>query len=75
MLITDWARSGMTQEDRAIGEPEAEAVVKRRLTKKEPPCNETILERCTSPLCWQIPNSGQRLKSSEEKGQYDLRLL
>jgi hypothetical protein len=43
--------------------------------KERDPCNETILERRTSPLCWQIPNMGQRLEFSEEKGEYDLRLL
>jgi hypothetical protein len=76
-VITDWARSGMTQEDRVIGEPRrSRAVVVLKMDDKErDPCNEAILERCTATLCWQIPNLGQRLKSLQEERQHDLRLL
>jgi hypothetical protein len=35
IVITDWARSGMTQEDRVIGEPEAEAVLSGKVADKE----------------------------------------
>jgi hypothetical protein len=47
IVITDWARSGMTHEDRVIGELEAEAVLRGKVADKDP-CNEAILERCTA---------------------------
>jgi hypothetical protein len=35
IVITDWARYGMTQEDRVIGEPEVEAVLSGKVADKE----------------------------------------